>query len=230
MKAMVTFQSLLLIHSKSVSYIQECYVSLIYMSMFLLTESCRLYMHFNLPYHKGHKSLLNGGPLHTQHWGPMAIALPAHSLVEKMELVQVHLTPTSRDHRSKWMQGGCKVYMDSYMASNGSCVMITWIIFKNHLLEVGLTQNMVFQHLTTIDSLYLIMCEDPTWTFRVWLRVSHIWLHTTLEGMWSHYVILELPWDTLWTLLLGSHNLMVTALGLCVKWPLHPWQVQNIPY
>jgi hypothetical protein len=39
------------------------------------------------------------------------------------------------------MQDGCKVYMDSYMASNGSCFMVTWTIFKNHLLEVGLTQN-----------------------------------------------------------------------------------------
>ena len=34
-----------------------------------------------------------------------------------------------------------KSYMDSYMASNGSCFMVTWTIFKNHLLEVGLTQN-----------------------------------------------------------------------------------------
>jgi len=36
------------------------------------------------------------------------------------------------------MQDGCKVYMDSYMASNGSCFMVTWTNFKNHLLEVGL--------------------------------------------------------------------------------------------
>ena len=28
--------------------------------------------------------------------------------------------------------------MDSYMASNGSCFMVTWAIFKNHLLDVGL--------------------------------------------------------------------------------------------
>jgi hypothetical protein len=34
-----------------------------------------------------------------------------------------------------------KVYVDSYMASNGAGFMVTWIIFKNHLLEVGLTQN-----------------------------------------------------------------------------------------
>ena len=54
--------------------------------------------------------------------------------------------------------------MDSYMAWNGSCFMVTWIIFKNHLLEVGLTQNwetMALQTLTTIDLFYFIMCGDP---------------------------------------------------------------------
>ena len=62
------------------------------------------------------------------------------------------------------MQDGCKVYMDSYMALIGSCFMVTWTIFKNHLLEVGLTQNqetMALQTLTTDDLIYLIMCEDP---------------------------------------------------------------------
>jgi hypothetical protein len=62
------------------------------------------------------------------------------------------------------MQDGCKVYMDAYMASNGSCFMVTWIIFKNHLLEVGLTQNqetMALQMLTTVGLFYFIMCEDP---------------------------------------------------------------------
>jgi hypothetical protein len=39
------------------------------------------------------------------------------------------------------MQDGYKVYMDSYMASNGSCFMVIWPIFKNHLLEVGLKQD-----------------------------------------------------------------------------------------
>jgi hypothetical protein len=55
------------------------------------------------------------------------------------------------------MQGGCKVYMDSYMASKGSCVMVTWIIFKNFLLEVGPThsrETMAPRMLTTIDLLY----------------------------------------------------------------------------
>ena len=32
------------------------------------------------------------------------------------------------------MQDGCEVYMDSYMASNGSCFMVTWTLFKNYLL------------------------------------------------------------------------------------------------
>ena len=39
------------------------------------------------------------------------------------------------------MQDGCKVYMDSYMASSGSCLMVTWTIFKDHRLKVGLTQT-----------------------------------------------------------------------------------------
>ena len=56
---------------------------------------------------------------------------------KRVEPVQVRFTLRSRDQRSMWMQDGCKVYMDSYMASNGSCFMVTWIIFKNHLLEVG---------------------------------------------------------------------------------------------
>jgi hypothetical protein len=61
------------------------------------------------------------------------------------------------------MQDGCKVYMDFYMASNGSRFMVTWIVFKNHLLEVGLTQNretMALRTLTTADLFYFIMRED----------------------------------------------------------------------
>jgi hypothetical protein len=61
------------------------------------------------------------------------------------------------------MQDGCKVYMDSYMASNGPSSMVIWNIFKNHLLEVGLTQDwetMALQTLTTVGLFYFIMCED----------------------------------------------------------------------
>ena len=85
-------------------------------------------------------------------------------LNKKAEPVQVHFTLRLRDQRSRWMQGGCKVYMDSYMATNGSCFMVTWILLKNHLLEVSLTQNvetMALRMLTTVGLFYFIMCEDP---------------------------------------------------------------------
>ena len=42
--------------------------------------------------------------------------------------------------------------------------MVTWIIFKNHLLEVGLEQireTMALQMLTTVGLFYFITCEDP---------------------------------------------------------------------
>jgi hypothetical protein len=53
--------------------------------------------------------------------------------------------------------------MDPYMASYGSSFMVTWIIFQNHLLEVGLTQNretMALRTLPTVDLFYFIMCKD----------------------------------------------------------------------
>jgi hypothetical protein len=42
--------------------------------------------------------------------------------------------------------------------------LVTWTIFKNYFLEVGLTQNretMALQKLTTIYLFYIIMCENP---------------------------------------------------------------------
>ena len=110
-----------------------------------------------------HSLLAASGPLHTRDWEPVTSTLQALSLVEKTEPVQVRFTLCLRDQQSMWMQDGCKVYMDSYMASNGSCFMVTWIIFKNHLLEVGLTQNwetMALRMFTTIDLLYFIMCKN----------------------------------------------------------------------
>ena len=68
-------------------------------------------------------------------WEPMTITLQALSLVEKVELVQVRFTLCLRDQQSMWMQDGCKVYMDSYMASNGSCFIVTWIVFNKPPLE-----------------------------------------------------------------------------------------------
>ena len=112
-----------------------------------------------------HRRSLYLGPLHTRGWEPMSIALQALSLVETAEPVQVrYFTLRLRDQRSKWMQDGCKVYMDSYMVSNGSCFMVTWTIFKTHFLEVGLTQNwetMALRTFITVGLFYYIMREDP---------------------------------------------------------------------
>ena len=61
-------------------------------------------------------------------------------------------------------EDGCKVHMHSYMASNGSCFMVTWNVVENLLLGVGLSQNqetMALRTLTTVDLFYFIMCEDP---------------------------------------------------------------------
>jgi len=104
---------------------------------------------------------------------------------KKAEPVQVRFPLRLRDQRSMWMQDGCQVYMDSYMASNGSCFMVTWTISKNHLLEVGLTWNwetMALRMLTTVDLFYFIMCEDPREIHQnsIWLRArSHMASHYT---------------------------------------------------
>ena len=138
--------------------------------------------------------------------------LRALSLVEKVALVQVRFTLRLRDQPSMWMQDGCKVvYMDSYMASNGSCSMVTWTIFKNHLLEVGLTQNqetMALQPLTTIGVFYFIMCEDPAWIeihqnsiLGVGPVTNHFTLHLRIHG--HTYIILKLCWHDLWKLSFG---------------------------
>jgi hypothetical protein len=50
---------------------------------------------------------------------------------------------------------------------------------------------------------------------------GHTWLHTTLEGPWPHYMVVEVCWDGVWTLFFWAFTIfMVTALGSCVKWPL----------
>ena len=168
--------------------------------------------------------LLCLGLLRTWDWGPMTIALQALSLVEKAEPVQVRFTLRLRDQRSKWMWDGCEVYMDSFTVSNGTCFMVTLTILKDHLVEVGLTQNREIE-ISQLLIYYILLCMR---TLHVWKFVGrafgwgpgHIWLHTTLEGPWSHCMILEVSWDGLWTLLLGSHNFMVATLGSCVKLPL----------
>jgi hypothetical protein len=148
----------------------------------------------------------------------MTSTLQTLSLVEKVEPVQVHFILRLWDQWSIWLQDGCKVYM----ASNGSCFMVTWIIFRNHLLEVGLTQNwetMALWTLIIVDLFYIYHVWGPTWIEIHW---NSIWLRA-----WSHMASSHHNWGSTTTLhdlggglrmafghfLLGSHNFMVTALG-----------------
>ena len=102
------------------------------------------------------KTCVDLGPLHTRNWEPVTITHQALSLVENAKAIQVHFTLRLRDQWSMWMH--------FYMALNGSCFMVIWTIFKNHLLEVGLTQNRetnALWTLTTVGLFYFIVREDP---------------------------------------------------------------------
>ena len=74
------------------------------------------------------------------------------------------------------MQDGCKVYMDSYMASIGSCSMVTWTIFKNHLLEIGLTQNRHIRGSVATLHDFGGVLGRPLDTFFEALTISRSWL------------------------------------------------------
>ena len=172
---------------------------------------------------------LNLGPLHTRDWEPVTITLQALSLVEKVEPLQVHFTLHLRDQRSKWTQDGRKVYMDSYTASNGSCFMVTWIIFKNRLLKLGLTQNretMALRTLTTVDLFYFfIMCEN---LHEIEIRWNSIWLRVQ-SHMASHYT-----WGSVTTLhdfggVLGwPSDTFFWALTISWSWlSAHVWSGPN---
>ena len=60
----------------------------------------------------------------------VTITLQALSLVEKAKRSKFASHYALRDQRNMCMQDGCRVYMDPYMASNGSCFMVTWTISK----------------------------------------------------------------------------------------------------
>jgi hypothetical protein len=166
------------------------------------------------------------GPLHTQDWEPVTITLQALSLVEKAEPVQVHFTLRLRDRRSMWMRDGFKGYMDSYMASNGSCSMVTRIIRKPPLggRPTPNQETTALRMPTIVDLFYFIMCEDPhEWKF---LEIAFGWRLVTYDFTLHLRIRDHTTWFwrcvgmTFGHFLLGSHNFMVTALNSCGKWPL----------
>ena len=107
----------------------------------------------------------------------------------------------------------------------GSCFMVTWTIFKNHFLKIGLTQNWGdrgTRNLATYFCFVFCMYEGPAWTeksLKYHLAEGRVTYDFTLHlrGLWPQ----EVSWDNPWTLIVGSHNFMVTrpfwALSLVVR-------------
>ena len=97
-------------------------------------------------------------------------------------------------HTYTWGTNGaweCKMSVKSTWIptwhQNGSCFMVTWIIFKNHLLKVGLTHNLGPWHSKCSQPLnYSILSCVRTHMNRnsIWLRVrSHMISHYTLGSV-----------------------------------------------
>ena len=144
---------------------------------------------------------------------------------EKAELVQVRFTVRSRDQCSVWMQDGCKVYTCSYIASNGSCFMITWIIFEIHLLEVGLTQNretMALWKFTTVDLFYFYHVWRRAWIEFHWKKhlvedwwhmASHYtWVYVTMSILHDFGGVFGRPLDTFYWALTSSWSRLLACL------------------
>ena len=128
------------------------------------------------------------GPLHTWDWEPVTNTLQKLSLVEKAEMVQVQFTPHLRDQRSMWMSDECKVYMDSYMASNGSCFMVTWTLGGRPNTKPG-DHDTPNTHNRWFILFYHVW--GPTWMEIHW---NNIWLRN-----WSH-ITSHYTWGSVTTL------------------------------
>ena len=183
------------------------------------------------------------GSFLTQDWEPVTITLQALELIDKAEPVQVHFTLNLRDQQSMSMQDGCRVYM----ATRGLCFMVSWTIFKNHLLKAGLTQNMetmAFQTLTTIDFILFSQVWGHTWREFYWLAFGwwpityafalHLRVrnHTT---WWFRRCVLGRPSDTFFRALTISWSWLLTHVWSDPRAHMsrgtnfHGWRVPLLP-
>jgi hypothetical protein len=113
-----------------------------------------------------------------------------------------------------------KVYMDCYMASNGSCFMVTWTIFKNHLLEVGLTTKPGDHDTPNAHNRWFILFYHvwgPAWIKIHWNSIRlREWSHMTSHYTWELVTtlhdfggVLGQPLNTLfWALTLSWSRLL----------------------
>ena len=91
----------------------------------------------------------------------------------------------------------CKMYVKpTWIPTWHRMDHVSWslgLFSKNHLLEVGLTQNqeiIALWTLTTVGLFYFITCEDPCEHKSIEIAFGwgpgHIRLHSTLEDPWPH--------------------------------------------
>jgi hypothetical protein len=85
--------------------------------------------------------------------------------------------------------------------------MVTWIIFKKPLLGNRPNTKPWDRGTLNAHNCWCILFYHVWGTAWIknslkynWLRAQYMWLHTTLEDPWPLYIILEVPWDGLWTL------------------------------
>ena len=127
-----------------------------------------------------------------------------------------------------WMQDGCNVYMDSHMASNGSCFVVTWTIFKSIFWRGGRLNTKQGDHGTPNTHNCWFILIHHGWGL-AWIEIywDSIWLrarsHMTSHYTWGFVTILHdfggvlgRPLDTFFWALTISWSWL---LGSCVKWP-----------
>ena len=154
------------------------------------------------------------GPLHTRDWEPVTITLQTLSLVGKAKFYQVCFMICWRDQRSEWMQDGCNIYIDSYMASNGWSFLSTWTIVDNRLLETKkLGRPWHSECPQPLIYSIMIMCENPHEQNFIEMAFGwgpgQVWLHAILEVPWPHEMSLGRPLNTFfWALTISWSRLL----------------------
>jgi hypothetical protein len=154
-------------------------------------------------------------------WVPMSITLQVVSLVEKVVPIQVRFAIHLRDQRMMWMQYACKVHMDTFMVLNGSCFMVTWTIFKNCLLKVGLTQKLGDHFTPNVHNRWFILFYHVWGPTLIKIHWNSIWLRAW-SHMASHYTwrvvttlhdfggVMGQPLDTFfWALAISCSRLLI---------------------
>jgi hypothetical protein len=88
---------------------------------------------------------------------------------------QIRFTLHLRDQLSMWMQDGCKVYMDSYMASNGSCFIVTLDCF--HKPPLGGRPNTKLGDQGTPNA-------HNRWFILIYQAWGHAWIESHWNSIW----------------------------------------------